>query len=318
MSILNSIYELDLWYIPIITLVFFALAGILIGAWHGWKTATYFLIWHLVATLVAVFVGELLFTKFINDIIQKLNLDPNITESITNNKAMLINILIVVLIILAPLILDLVALFVYFFFRKKLKRKLKENAEIGVRNTKARFGGAAIGFVSVLPIAIASSSLTTILTPRSQIGKPFSLMTKYLTFGKVDDIYDDNRSILSIISGIDTLEALLSEWNDIDNFDPNNTKDLTDEEKANNKKKLEEILNLDGSSELLNDLAKKLIVEDITLDGNNQANAESIFLSKSDPLALNQKQNENLKDLLNQIFPDQTDKVDNFINNISA
>lgn len=318
MAFIEQIYHLNLWYLPIITFILVLVLGIVIGVWNGWKTSLFFLGWHISIMLIVLFAGNVIILQNLDGIINLFQIPQEVGDVIKDNSNAFIDICLLIILVLALLIIDFFAFWIYLIFRKKLKRSIKETRELGGSNKISRSIGGTIGFVSAFPMAIAATGLATTLNTNVKVSSAFSEIVKYGTFNKVENIYDDTRSLLSMLSTIDPLRVVVGSFDDIDGgISIDDIKEASPEQKKDNTNKLEEILSLNTATLLIKNYVKEQITQTIALDQSKIDLASEIFLTQFEHLTLNTKQKNNLFKILDSIFPAQETQVNNLIEQIS-
>lgn len=243
----DFIHQSGNWFIPLLTFIFVSGIAGLIGAWNGWKTATYFFAWNLVALVTGVIAMD----AMIDQAATSLDSVVNIKESTT-----VMAIAKIVTLIALLLVTNIFAFIFYWIFRKKLKAQIKENKANGVSNTAARWGGVTVAVITALPMSVGMSALTNVTSDQEEFDKFFNGTLKGITFGQLDGLYGDDKEALSLIADSDTIDAL-KDLGDLANMDPNK------------KENVEKLLSTKAGPEMLKAIAEGQIKDEDrkTFDG---------------------------------------------------
>lgn len=195
----DFIHQSGNWFIPLLTFIFVSGIAGLIGAWNGWKTATYFFAWNLVALVTGVIAMD----AMIDQTASSLDSVVDIKESTT-----VLALAKIVTLIALLLVTNILAFIFYWIFRKKLKAQIKENKKNGVSNASARWGGVTVAVITALPMSVGMAAITNVSSDQEEFDHFFNGTLKGITFGQLDGLYDDDKEALELISDSDTLDAL--------------------------------------------------------------------------------------------------------------
>lgn len=168
------------WIPPVLFTVMIVIAG-LIGAWNGWKTATYFFGWNMVALITGVFTID----PIMDLVIDKVDMKFDLTV-LTPYAAGLI--------ILALLVAaNFLAFCFYWIFRRWLKASMKKNTRLGRTNVISRTVGVSVGIITALPITIVATNASSFISETNSFTNFNSKMMKGMTFGKYDGYHDNDK-----------------------------------------------------------------------------------------------------------------------------
>ncbi|MCK5807055.1 MAG: hypothetical protein KAG91_01515, partial [Mycoplasmataceae bacterium] len=220
----------DYWWISVITFSVIVLISGLMGFWNGWKTATYFLVWNVIAVIVGVFSAEPIFDKIVDSVNYDLPDGAPITS--ISSVGPYVGPLIMLSIISVA---NFLAFIVYWFVRKPLKRSIKKNKRNGISNGYARFIGMGVGVVAGLPSAVIMTDYASVTTTENSFTKFNNSILRGMTGTKFDGIDPGIRALLDLQR--DENKKQMEEFAKL--FDGTSTPDFSSGDAAKAKEKIE-------------------------------------------------------------------------------
>lgn len=179
------------WIPPVLFTVMVIIAG-LIGAWNGWKTATYFFGWNMVALITGVFTIDPIMDLVISKVNMKFDL-----STLTPYAA---GIIILTLLLAA----NFLAFCFYWIFRRWLKASMKKNTRLGRSNVISRSVGVSVGIITALPMTIVATNASTFISESNKFTEFNAKLMKGVTFGQYDGYNDaDRNAVKGILEIVD-------------------------------------------------------------------------------------------------------------------
>ena len=236
------------WLPPVLFTFIVVIAG-LIGAWNGWKTATYFFGWNLVTLIVAIFTVD----PIMDMVIDKVDMKFDLTTLTPYASGFIILALL--------LVANFLAFCFYWIFRRWLKASMKKNTRLGRSNAISRTVGVSVGIVTALPVTIMMTNSASFISKDNGFTKFNSKLMKGITFGEHDGFYEEDktsvRGILEIVNDTSLAENIAKIFSG--KIDP--TK-VTEEQ-------VEQIKNALNNTTLLKTVTPSFIQDQITSAGGS-------------------------------------------------
>ena len=183
------------------------------GFWQGWKSATYFLVFNIVfvvAGIISLVVSYDMIVDAVTGMMPTVEIGSGSGGASPDTSAMIkvasdsIKPIIWEVALVAVIIVGyILSSLIYWFFRGKLKRTIRENKKEGLSNTSARFIGAGVGVVTMLPFAAFASSISAIASPKESYNEFLSYLTKGLSATQIDDSEGANDSARHLLGLVD-------------------------------------------------------------------------------------------------------------------
>ena len=213
-DIIQYIGNEDFWWISVITFLVIILISGFMGALNGWKTATYFLVWNIIAVAIGVFMISTILDK-IGKQVDSYNLPININAAVPY-----VGPLILLVVIFAA---NILAFIIYWFVRKPLKRSIRKNTKEGKSTVYNRMIGVGVGVIAGLPSAVIMTNYASLATNDSAFTKFNGFLlsgitgTKFRGFDKTDK--DSIKSILQLVGDSSKMDEFESLFQDSENID---------------------------------------------------------------------------------------------------
>lgn len=198
MDFFNDLAAMDLWYIPLMVLIFFSLISVGVGFINGWKTSLYFFGWNWVGAIAIIFIINAFednFISIINDAISGSGANVDVSSAVS----LATGVLTLVVLFVSLLVWNLLAFGIYWFFRKHLKHSMKERKAQGHSNLVSRISGGGIAFFTAMPLTMGLAGATTVVSNNEGVNKGVDNLTYFTTMGQVKHISKDFDTFYNII-----------------------------------------------------------------------------------------------------------------------
>lgn len=249
MDFFNDLAAMDLWYIPLMVLIFFSLISVGVGFINGWKTSLYFFGWNWVGAIAIIFIINAFednFISIINDAISGSGANVDVSSAVS----LATGVLTLVVLFVSLLVWNLLAFGIYWFFRKHLKHSMKERKAQGHSNLVSRISGGGIAFFTAMPLTMGLAGATTVVSNNEGVNKGVDNLTYFTTMGQVKHISKDFDTFYNIIGFASVAEDFVAI------FDPNATPAETYKAMSENEKQVENMLADKNSLNMMMDVVK--------------------------------------------------------------
>lgn len=166
-------------WVPIVCFFVFLLFGMGIGFFKGWKRGLYFLVWDIIALILAIFATKPLLQTALKNV-DTSNMPVDLKQFFFDHKTLMPIVMIGWFVALKPIAM---------LVRLPLAKALTLNDEH--KTFTWRLLGAGISLVGAVPVTALSANAFTLISGKNFFSPVTDKLTYGLTFGQYDGISND-------------------------------------------------------------------------------------------------------------------------------